>query len=54
MLAGICKSVTLIHRRDEFRGEQHQVERLRKLPNLQFRLHSTITALQGTTPSRLW
>ena len=33
--------------RDEFRGEQHQVERLRKLPNLQFRLHSTITALQG-------
>ena len=47
VLAGICKSVTLIHRRDEFRGEQHQVERLRKLPNLQFRLHSTITALQG-------
>lgn len=47
VLAGICRSVTLIHRRDEFRGEQHQVERLRKLPNLQFRLHSTITGLRG-------
>ena len=40
-LAGVANKVYLIHRRDNFRGEQHIVERLKKLENVEFVLNST-------------
>lgn len=46
-LADICKSVRLVHRRDEFRGERNYVERLKKCNNVSYLLHSEIVALDG-------
>ncbi len=45
-LAGICKKVTLIHRRDSFRGEESLAARLRRLPNVELRLRSAVTELR--------
>lgn len=44
-LSGICKKVTLIHRRDSFRGESALVARLKEKDNVEFRLSSTVTQL---------
>ena len=41
-LAGLCKSVTLIHRRDAFRAEQRLVDKAAVLPNIRF-LYDTVT-----------
>lgn len=47
VLSKLCSKVYLIHRRSEFRGEAAQVERLKKLENVEFILDSTIVELQG-------
>ena len=46
-LSNYCKKVYLIHRRDEFRGEVKQVEKLKEKENIEFVLNSTITELLG-------
>ncbi len=47
-LAGICKKVTVIHRRDRFRGADVLVSRLREKANVEFLLSGTVTELLGT------
>jgi thioredoxin reductase (NADPH) len=46
-LADICSKVYLIHRREEFRGDEADVEKLRKKDNVEFVLNSTVTKLLG-------
>ena len=46
-LSNYCKKVYLIHRRDEFRGEAKQVDKLKERENIEFVLNSTITELLG-------
>ncbi|MBR3736870.1 MAG: FAD-dependent oxidoreductase, partial [Lachnospiraceae bacterium] len=46
-LSGMAEKVYLIHRRDEFRGEAKQVEKLKTKENIEFVLNSTITELVG-------
>lgn len=46
-LAGICRSVTLIHRRDGFRAEQAQIDAAKNTPNIRFLLGYTVEALEG-------
>lgn len=46
-LADICEKVYLIHRRDEFRGDARDVEKLREKTNVEFVLNATVTALLG-------
>lgn len=48
LLSGICRQVYLIHRREEFRAEQHLVERVRQLPNVTLLFSRTPTALLGS------
>ena len=47
LLSEKCRRVTLIHRRDSFRGEQKLVEALRKRDNVDFLLNAQITGLLG-------
>jgi thioredoxin reductase (NADPH) len=46
-LSGICHKVYLIHRRDQFRGVETDVEKLKERGNVEFVLNSTVTALKG-------
>ena len=46
-LADLCETVYLIHRRDAFRGDDRDVEKLRAKSNVVFVLNSTISELQG-------
>ncbi len=46
-LSNYCRKVYIIHRRDEFRGEVKQVEKLKAKENIEFVLNSTITELVG-------
>ncbi len=46
-LSNIADKVYLIHRRDEFRGENTYVEELKKKDNVEFILNSTITSING-------
>ncbi len=46
-LADICSKVYLIHRRDEFRGDEKAVEALRQKPNVEFILNATVAELLG-------
>ena len=46
-LAGICRKVYVIHRRDKFRGAETDAEKLAKLDNVEFVLNSTVSALNG-------
>lgn len=46
-LSAYCEKVYLIHRRDEFRGEQWLVESLRKKENVEFVLNSVVTDIIG-------
>ena len=47
LLSEKCSRVTLIHRRDAFRGEQKLVEALAARENVDFLLNTTVTALLG-------
>lgn len=46
-LCGYCRTVYLIHRRSQFRGEEAAVEKLRKKPNIIFELDSRVIRLNG-------
>lgn len=46
-LAGICRKVTIIHRRNEFRGQYAYVEALKARENVEYALESRVTALRG-------
>lgn len=46
-LAELCKTVTLIHRRDGFRSEPVLLERLKKLPNVTIRTGGVVHRLLG-------
>lgn len=48
-LADLCRRVTLIHRRSEFRGDPVLVEQLRQRANVSFVLSSVVTELLGDT-----
>lgn len=47
-LSNLCKKVYLVHRRDEFRGENILAERLRKTENVEFVLNSVVSQLFGS------
>ena len=47
LLSEKCRRVTLIHRRDSFRGEQKLVEALSKRENVDIILHASVTGLLG-------
>jgi len=46
-LAGVCESVTLIHRRHQFRAENALVEAAKKMPNIRFVTGATVEAILG-------
>ena len=46
-LSDICRKVTIIHRRDTFRGDPILVEALKKRPNVNFIMNTAVTALLG-------
>ena len=46
-LAGICASVTLIHRRDSFRADRILVERIRNTPNIRVLTSMRVASVQG-------
>ena len=46
-LSNYCSKVTVVHRRDAFRGEEKLVQRLREKENVEFELNATISALIG-------
>lgn len=46
-LADICKKVTIIHRRDEFRAENFIVEKVKKIPNIEFEYFSEVKEIVG-------
>jgi len=46
-LAKIAKKVYLIHRRDEFRGDEILVDKIKKTQNIELILNSTIKEIQG-------
>ena len=47
-LSNLCSKVYLIHRRDEFRGEDKYVEELKNKSNVEFILNSKITSINGS------
>lgn len=46
-LSSICEKVYLIHRRDQFRGDEVEVENLKKKSNVEFVLNSAPSGLVG-------
>ncbi|MGN0493807.1 MAG: thioredoxin-disulfide reductase [Acutalibacteraceae bacterium] len=46
-LADICESVTVIHRRDEFRADKSAVLRLKEKSNVNYELNCVLTAING-------
>lgn len=49
VLAGICKSVTLIHRRDSFRAEETVIRAVKNTPNIKLLTPYTVKELVGDT-----
>jgi thioredoxin reductase (NADPH) len=47
-LSGICKKVTIIHRRDTFRGEPFLINQVKSKNNIEIIWNSNITLLHGT------
>lgn len=47
VLAGICKSVTIIHRRDSFRAEEAVVQAVKNTPNIKLMTPYTVKELVG-------
>lgn len=48
-LSNYCEKVYLIHRRNQFRGEERLVENLRQKENVEFVLDTIVTGLLGET-----
>lgn len=46
-LAGICKKVTIIHRRNRFRAEERLVQELKNKDNVEFALEKTVASVEG-------
>lgn len=46
-LSSICKSVTLVHRRDTFRAPKTRLEILKSLPNVTIRCNEVLSAITG-------
>ncbi len=46
-LADICNSVTIIHRRDEFRAESYIVDKVKERENINFELNSQVQEIKG-------
>jgi len=46
-LSKIAKKIYLIHRRDEFRGEEILVEKVKKLDNIELVLHTVVQEIKG-------
>lgn len=46
-LSNYCNKVYVIHRRDEFRGEEKLVDRIREKDNVEFIFNSKVSALKG-------
>jgi thioredoxin reductase (NADPH) len=46
-LANICKTVYIIHRRDEFRASPHEVEKMKKFDNIKLVLNHTTEEIVG-------
>lgn len=46
-LSNYCKKVYLIHRRDEFRAEEHLVQEIKEKANVELVLSTEITAITG-------
>lgn len=46
-LAGICKTVTLVHQRDEFRADQEAVSKIKTQDNIKIILDSTVQRFLG-------
>lgn len=46
-LSDLCRTVTVIHRRDSFRGDSILVQELERRPNVRLRLNSVVTELLG-------
>ncbi len=46
-LSKLCEKVTLIHRRDRFRGAAALADRVRALPNIELQMESRVTAIEG-------
>lgn len=46
-LAEICKTVTIVHRRDEFRGEAYVADKVRETENIKLKLDSELQEITG-------
>lgn len=46
-LTGICSKVTIVHRRDRFRGEQRLVDELKAKENAVFAMNKTVASVRG-------
>ena len=46
-LTNYCNKVYLIHRRNEFRAAETEVEKLKEKPNIEFILEANVTAIDG-------
>ncbi len=49
LLSNYCGKVYLIHRREQFRGEERLAAALHQKENVEFLLNKTVTALEGDT-----
>lgn len=47
-LADICKTVTIIHRRQEFRAESYIIDKVKNKENIQFVLDANVKSFNGT------
>ncbi len=48
-LTSMCSKVYLVHRRDEFRGSKHEVEKVLRNPKIELVLDSVVTGIYGDT-----
>ncbi len=48
-LAGLCKHVTLIHRRRDLRAELAAIQAVQAMPNVSFITEATISSIQGSS-----
>ena len=49
MMSGIAKEIHLIHRKDQFRGEEYMIKKVESLKNITTHMSSQITKINGET-----
>jgi thioredoxin reductase (NADPH) len=52
-LAGLCKSVTLVHRRDSFRASKAMIQRVVENPKIQIRYDSVVDEVTGVDEDKV-